>query len=33
MHSLFDVGQLRLVRGVGRELFQMADYEPIPGLL
>jgi hypothetical protein len=33
MHTLFDVGQLRLVRGVGRELLQMADYEPIPGLM
>jgi hypothetical protein len=33
MHTLFDVGQLRLVRGVGRELLQMADYEPIPGLI
>ena len=32
MHTLFDVGQLRLVRGAGRELLRMASYDPIPGL-
>jgi hypothetical protein len=32
MHTLFDVGQLRLVRGIGREIMQMSDPEPIPGL-
>ena len=32
MHTLFDVGQLRLVRGVGREIMQMSEPEPIPGL-
>ncbi len=32
MHTLFDVGKLRVTRGVSRELLQMADYEPIRGL-
>ena len=32
MHTLFDVGQLRVTRGAGRELLQMADYTPISGL-
>ena len=32
MHTLFNVGQLRLVRGVGREIMQMSESEPIPGL-
>lgn len=32
MHTLFDVGQLRLIRSVGREVMQMASEEPIPGL-
>jgi hypothetical protein len=32
MHTLFDVGKLRITRGVSRELLQMADYNPIPGL-
>ena len=32
MHTLFDVGKLRVVRGVGRELLQLAENEPIPGL-
>ncbi len=32
MHTLFDVGKLRVTRGVGREILQLADYEPIPGL-
>jgi len=32
MHTLFDVGQLRIMRGVPREIQQMADFGPIPGL-
>jgi hypothetical protein len=32
MHTLFDVGKLRVTRGVSRELMQMADYAPICGL-
>ena len=32
MHTLFDVGQLRVTRGISRELMQMADYAPIPGV-
>ena len=32
MHTLFDVGQLRVARGVPREVLQMAEWEPIPGL-
>jgi hypothetical protein len=32
MHSLFDVGKLRVVRGAPREVLQMAEYEPIRGL-
>ena len=32
MHTLFDVGKLRVTRGVSRELLQMADYTPIRGL-
>jgi uncharacterized protein (DUF1501 family) len=32
MHTLFDVGQLRITRGVPREVLQMAEWEPIPGL-
>lgn len=31
-HTLFDVGRLRATRGVSREVLQMADYPPIPGL-
>jgi uncharacterized protein DUF1501 len=33
MHTLFEVGKLRVTRGISRELLQMADYEPIPGLI
>jgi hypothetical protein len=33
MHTLFDVGKLRITRGVSRELLQMADYPPIRGLI
>jgi uncharacterized protein (DUF1501 family) len=32
MHTLFDVGKLRITRGVSREVAQMADYVPIRGL-
>ena len=32
MHSLFDVGKLRVTRGVSRELLAMTDAEPIVGL-
>jgi uncharacterized protein (DUF1501 family) len=32
LHTLFDVGQLRVTRGVSREVLQMADYAPIRGL-
>jgi hypothetical protein len=31
-HTLFDVGKLRVTRGVARELLAMADAEPIPAL-
>jgi hypothetical protein len=33
MHTLFDVGQLRITRGVSREVLQMCDYSPIRGLV
>jgi uncharacterized protein (DUF1501 family) len=34
LHTLFDVGKLRLIPGAPREVVQtMAGYEPIPGLL
>jgi hypothetical protein len=32
LHTLFDVGQLRVQRGVPREVLAMAEAEPIPGL-
>jgi hypothetical protein len=32
MHTLFDVGRLRVTRGVSREVLQMSEYAPIPGL-
>jgi hypothetical protein len=32
VHTLFDVGKLRVTRGVSRELLQMSDYPPIRGL-
>jgi hypothetical protein len=32
MHTLFDVGRLRVARGVGREVMQLADHPTIPGL-
>ena len=31
-HTLFDVGQLRVTRGVAREVLALADAQPIPGL-
>jgi uncharacterized protein (DUF1501 family) len=31
-HTLFDVGKLRVTRGVGREVLALADAQPIPGL-
>jgi uncharacterized protein (DUF1501 family) len=32
MHTLFDVGQLRVMRGLPRELARITEYDPIPGL-
>lgn len=32
MHTLFDIGRLRVTRGIPREILQMAEWEPIPGL-
>jgi hypothetical protein len=32
LHTLFDVGKLRVTRGVSRELLQLTDHDPIPGL-
>jgi uncharacterized protein (DUF1501 family) len=32
MHALFDVGRLRVVRGMAREVLAMAEYPPIEGL-
>ncbi|MFO0844480.1 MAG: DUF1501 domain-containing protein [Gemmataceae bacterium] len=32
-HTLFDVGTLRVQRGMAREVLEMAEYPPIPGLL
>jgi hypothetical protein len=32
MHTLFDVGQLRLLRGLPRELARLTEWDPIPGL-
>jgi hypothetical protein len=29
LHSLFDIGKLRITRGVPRELLTMAEYTPI----
>jgi uncharacterized protein DUF1501 len=33
MHSLFDIGQLRVQRGLPRELQQVTEWPPIPGLI
>jgi uncharacterized protein (DUF1501 family) len=33
LYTLFDVGKLRLVRGLPREISQMTEYTPIAGLL
>jgi uncharacterized protein (DUF1501 family) len=32
LHTLFDVGQLRLMRGLPRELARLTEWSPIPGL-
>ncbi|MFO0804206.1 MAG: DUF1501 domain-containing protein [Gemmataceae bacterium] len=32
MHTLFDVGKLRVTRGVSREMLALTDHDPIPGL-
>jgi uncharacterized protein (DUF1501 family) len=32
MHTLFDVGQLRITRGLPRDIMQMLEWDPIPGL-
>jgi hypothetical protein len=32
MNTLFDVGQLRLLRGLPRELARITEWDPIPGL-
>ncbi|WP_439621840.1 DUF1501 domain-containing protein [Gemmata sp.] len=32
MHTMFDVGKLRVTRGVSREVLQMSEYAPIPDL-
>jgi hypothetical protein len=33
MHTLFDVGELRVTRGVPAEVLRAAAAEPIPGLM
>jgi hypothetical protein len=33
MHTLFDVGELRVTRGVPAEVLRAAAADPIPGLL
>jgi hypothetical protein len=33
LHTLFDVGQLRLVRGAPTNILRLAEHDPIPGLL
>ena len=32
MHTLFDVGKLRVTRGVSREMLTLTEHDPIPGL-
>ena len=32
LHTLFDVGKLRVARGISREMLQLTEHEPIPGL-
>ena len=32
LHTVFDIGELRLVPGVPREILELAEREPIPGL-
>jgi hypothetical protein len=33
MNTLFDTGKLRITRGMPREVLQMAEWDPVPGLL
>jgi hypothetical protein len=33
LHTLFDVGQLRITRGAPTNILRLAEHEPIPGLL
>ena len=33
MNGLFDVGKLRVTRGMPREILQMTEWDPIPGLM
>jgi hypothetical protein len=33
MNTLFDTGKIRVTRGMPREILQMAEWEPIPGLM
>jgi hypothetical protein len=33
MNTLFDVGKLRLVRGLPRDLALMTEWQPIPGVM
>ena len=32
LHTLLDLGRLRVVRGTPREVLEMAEYKPIDGL-
>lgn len=32
-HTLFDIGKVRVARGMPREILQMTEWEPIPGLI
>jgi len=32
LHTLFDVGKLRILRGLPRDLARLTEWEPIPGL-
>jgi hypothetical protein len=33
LHTLFDMGKVRIARGMPREILQMTEYDPIPGLM
>jgi hypothetical protein len=33
LHALLDVGQVRVTRGMPRELLQMTEWQPIPELV